>query len=279
MSEKTVHIVFQVLNFLHNLNELTSLNDAEKLLLITLASHKGVHGIYPSAKTLARELQKGESTIRRLIAQLIKKNLILVDYNLGKSSQYTIVNLSTTPLIGERGIDSDPSHRREDTPLTDERTTPLTGEKVITKLNNKVNNREGRTLRATPLTDEFRPDQKTRELVKSLSFTDEQRDDAMDKFFEYFLDSEEKKRDWQKTCRIWFRRERAYLDTKGKGGKLQAVAPTRQPDVYKKQEKEPAYTDPVKAKELMKGIMKSLKGQGGLTNGISPKVRGNGQSG
>lgn len=168
MSEsKTIHIVFQVINFLHSESSTPlKLSDSEKLLLITLASHKGIKGICPSIKTIARELKKGESSVFRLLAKLKKKGVILIEGQPGKANHYIIL----TPLTDERGTPLDPSHVREVTPLTDERGTPLTGERIRTNKNNKGITERARTQRA-PLPSSWKPDQKRMDLAHQTSIS------------------------------------------------------------------------------------------------------------
>ena len=209
MQEKTIHIVFQVINFLFSeASNHLKLSDSEKLLLINLASHKGVKGIYPSVRTIARELKKGESSVRRFISGLKTKGLILIDPVKGKSNHYTIVNLSTTPLNSERGIDTDPSQFREDPPLTSERGTPLNIEKVITKSNNKGRKEREREPRAHTLPVDFVVSKKSTQAILDMGFTPENREEILDKFIEYYTAKGNKMVDWQPIVVRWFQSER-----------------------------------------------------------------------
>lgn len=269
MSEKTVHVVFQILNFLHSEKSIAySLNDAERLLLITLASHKGAKGIYPSLKTLSRELKKKESTVRRWTASLAQKKLIRIDRTIGISNHYVLSEVLMTPLTSEQGTHTDPAQIRADPPLTSEQGTPLTSEQLITKRNNK-----GITERArAPIAFDFRPDQKTKDLIKELGFDQEQVAEIGEAFVAYFLDSGEARKDWQFEARKWFKREREFRDSKPIKESKEEMRPqrdTRQPELEIKS------TEPMRASELIRGIM-SANGllKGGKPNGLLENTRG-----
>ena len=116
---KSIHIVFQVLNFL-SLPELSAhyeLSPDEKLMLIFLAKYKGAKGICPRIRTLKKELQRSDRPIQKTLNRLREKKLILIDYIPGKASSYTLVlpllELSTTPVA-------------EDTPVVDDTPSPTT---------------------------------------------------------------------------------------------------------------------------------------------------------
>ena len=80
MSRK-VHIVFRLLNFLHSTEcHKYKLNDLDHRVLINLASHHGKKGIFPKQKTIALELKKGHSTIRRSLDKLESLGLIKRSY-------------------------------------------------------------------------------------------------------------------------------------------------------------------------------------------------------
>jgi hypothetical protein len=161
MSEKTVHIVFKVLNFLHSA-ESKSLNllDSEKLLLINLASHKGQNGIYPSITTIAKEMKKGYSTIKRLLNSLKEKDLILIHYQRGRVNSYSI-KLSTTQLTDEPTTHNLPSSSMSPHPAHRRATPQLMGEPLYNKRNNKENKREGSLV-------DFCPDESNEVLCQDL---------------------------------------------------------------------------------------------------------------
>ena len=149
---KEIHIVFKVLNFIHSFqSEKYKLNDAEKSVLINLASHKGAKGIFPKITTIAKEVKKGYSTVKRLLTSLNKKDLITIDHKLGKYSNYyinlDIINnekLSTSELTCEPcAIQNEPSTYPQVSSLASP--TQLTDELGIYIKNKKKREREGRT--------------------------------------------------------------------------------------------------------------------------------------
>lgn len=226
VSQAQIHVVFQVINFLYSeASAPLKLSDSEKLLLINLASHKGTKGIYPSVRTIARELKKGESSIRRFIAGLKKKGLITVDSILGKSNHYTILNLSTTPLNSEKGIETYPSHFREDSPLNSERGTPLNSEKVITKGNNNRRTERGATdRRAIPSLD-FLPNEESTKKIQEMGF---ERDEALQelaRFIEYYRAKGEKRLDWNLAVVKWFERSLEYARKEEPKDEIRSTVP------------------------------------------------------
>lgn len=76
---KDIHIVFQVLNWLHSDHQTQyQLLPNAKLLLINLASHKGIEGIFPSIDTLSKELNLAKRYVITLLNQLSKQKLIKI---------------------------------------------------------------------------------------------------------------------------------------------------------------------------------------------------------
>lgn len=101
MSKRDVHIVFQVLNFLHgNESSLFNLTPIEKLILINLASHLGRKGIYPSIFTICKELKLTKWPIIRALQSLELKTLLFIEKSTGKANHYKLqipdIKLSTT---------------------------------------------------------------------------------------------------------------------------------------------------------------------------------------
>lgn len=91
MSEKNIHIVFQVLNFVSNYCSIDyQLTTTDRLLLLILAKHHGVKGIYPSFTTLAKELKVTPRQVQKRILYLESQDLLIVDRKKGKSNYYTL---------------------------------------------------------------------------------------------------------------------------------------------------------------------------------------------
>lgn len=88
---KDIHIVFQVLNFIYGpaITEFKIL-DIDKHILILLAKHNGPGGIYPSTHTLAKELSKTPTYIKRRINFLEEKKLIQLERHYGRSHRYLL---------------------------------------------------------------------------------------------------------------------------------------------------------------------------------------------
>lgn len=88
-AKKEIHIVFQVLNFLHSDHHLAQITTpAEHLLLINLASHKGEKGICPSLTLIAKELKLSRMTVIRSIQRWEELDIVQIQKNNGKKSYY-----------------------------------------------------------------------------------------------------------------------------------------------------------------------------------------------
>lgn len=86
---KEIHIVFQVLNFLHSDHHLAMITTpAEHLLLINLASHKGIKGICPSLSLIAKELKLTKMTVIRSIERWEELEIIHRRKEAGKRNYY-----------------------------------------------------------------------------------------------------------------------------------------------------------------------------------------------
>jgi hypothetical protein len=160
MQKKTIHIVFQVLNFLSDpvLSFSFQLTADEKLLLLFLAKHKGHKGIYPSLQTLAKELHVHYRNVRRTLDRLKKKKLVIVDYVPGKSSNY-ILMIPLTQGVDAPTPDQPSETPRASTPSHPGRTRPDT-QGVHAPQSDKRNNRVNKTERArkrAPLSAFWKP--------------------------------------------------------------------------------------------------------------------------
>ena len=99
MSVKPIHMVFQVLNFIHSdISESYKLIPVDKLILITLASHKGIKGIFPMQETLAKEVGVKRRHLRYRLKHLEKIGLIFVE-KIGKNHHYHFAKLSTIEAL------------------------------------------------------------------------------------------------------------------------------------------------------------------------------------
>lgn len=110
---KEIHIVFQVLNFLHN-EGAKNLTPIEQLLLLTLASHKGKKGICPSIPRLCQETNLTKWPVQRALKTLETKNLISINKSAGRKSSYLLsipCTTSSSPATGS-------SHATSSSPAT-----------------------------------------------------------------------------------------------------------------------------------------------------------------
>lgn len=161
-NKKSQHIVFQVLNFLHNsISKTYKLLPIDKLILITLASHKGSKGIFPMQETLADELETSRRYMRSRLKFLEKSGLIFVEKMALKNHYHlTFISPLEDPQIPQE-------EKLEDLqiPLKRIYRSPNRGSTDATnnKLNNKIKNRErARAIRA-PLSDSWKPNKKNQE--------------------------------------------------------------------------------------------------------------------
>jgi len=173
MSEKKIHIVFEVLNFLHsNASKSYHLFQSEKLILINLASHMGQKGIFPAIDTIAEELSLDRKTVIKSLNSLAQKKIISVNKSAGLVNQYFIQKLSTTSTTHATGGMSGTSTTEWDYTSTTHATppVPLSGTRY-NKVNNKRNNREERArgkTRAFPLSDFFQPHENLKAVAQKL---------------------------------------------------------------------------------------------------------------
>lgn len=280
MSEKLIHIVFLVLNYLVSESaEEYKLLPIDKWILTILAKHHGAYGIFPNQSTIAREAKITLRYTKLRIKYLESIGLISIN-RMNRKNHYELSFLST---IGEPQ-NTYPAYKQieigepQNTSQVNHR-TPHRGTTVHT--NNPIKNIFKKTERErkerAPLPNDFQVDQKTGELIKSLSFTKDEAFKIGIAFSEYFLDNGEARKDWQFEARKWFRRERKILDSQGKSKKLPApVLPQR--DTYGDRTDEPS-GDPILAREFIKNIKKQFKSHGGLANGVLEKIRGDDEGG
>lgn len=167
MQEKSIHIVFQVLNFIFS--EASSnyrLLPVDRLLLVALAKHHGSKGIYPSTRTLARELHLSKTHIKERINYLDSINLIKINRKNGCSHFYYLEFLSTDRSTT---VDRLPEIDRSTTPAgTGQPQRPhrsTTVDRINTNNQNRLNKTErARINRALPLPDDFMINEKNKAL-------------------------------------------------------------------------------------------------------------------
>lgn len=274
--KKTVHIVFQVLNFLSrpHLSADYNLSSDEKLLLIFLAKYKGGGGIYPSVSTLGRHLQRNVTSIRRSLRRLLQKKLIKIQYVPGKSSNYTLFipcdDLSTTTGVDALGICDAPRASTPVHPVRTRPTTPRTDARLSERDNNHLNKTERtRTKRASALSDDFEPNKQSCQTAKEAGLTQDEANYEFEKFMNHYLENEEKKKDWQLVLKNWFIRAGEYKRTHGaitvKPEEVRSTVPWHKPsNAYR--------GDPQAIGRLLNGLPTKardhMNGSGGKNNGL-----------
>ncbi len=124
---KEIHIVFQVLNFLHSDHHYAIITcPNEHRVLINLASHNGVKGICPSIPTVAYELKIHADTVRRAIQKWQSLEVVEVERNPGKASSYLLSIPSPTPSTDATTSTNATPCTSATTPLAPVHTTPCT---------------------------------------------------------------------------------------------------------------------------------------------------------
>lgn len=212
MSNKPLHIVFQVLNFITSPDsdpyQLT--HDEEKLLLI-LAKHKGPKGIYPSIPTLAEKSKRTERSVMRTLVRLEEKHLIMVNRQQGKSNHYEIAELSTTPDVHVTPDMYDTPDVHVTTPLTSMAQTPdvhVTRSNKIIKTDNQ--NRERRKNRAHPLPDDYLHTELHEEKAQEFGWPADEFFECLDKFMAHHRAKGTEKVDWDAEFDLWLIREERF---------------------------------------------------------------------
>src|SRR5213075_2168567 len=165
MSEKIIHIVFQVLNFIHSASSKTyKLLPIDKLILLNLASHKGIKGIFPMQETIADEVDMTRRHLRNRLKYLEEIGLIFVE-KIGRRHYYHLQKLST---IGELQFPNDDAIGELQFLSQGNCSSSHRGITVATnnKVNNKIKKRERVRKKLAPFPPDFLPDQKTKDLVR-----------------------------------------------------------------------------------------------------------------
>lgn len=170
MSEKQIHIVFQVLNFILSIDSKTfALLSIDKLLLLALAKHQGPKGIYPSTITLAKELQVSPKHIKERINYLDDLKVIEVERKIGCVNRYKLTftdpNPSPTGYQSPLG-DQSPTGTR---PVTYRLPDPSpTGDTINTYNQNRLSKqREAQKSRSLSLSN-FSPEEQNQFLCRDL---------------------------------------------------------------------------------------------------------------
>lgn len=267
MQEKVTHIVFQVLNYLFSSQHKTKLLPVDKLILITLASHKGVKGIFPMQETLADEVGTSLRYMKTRLKYLEKNGFIFVE-QINRKNHYHLTFLSTASDLqitspkttGDLQITSQVIYRSPHRGSTDA---------TINKVSNKVRTERGRKGRAHPLSLPFEPNEESTEQAKRAGLTWEEANIALEKFVNHYCESGIEKTDWQLMLQNWLIREGDYKrknGTKTKKDQVRSTVPDYEPPTVERR------GDPEVMKNALKGILNQL-GRG-KPNGLGSEGEG-----
>lgn len=198
MTDKSIHIVFQVMNFVFGSSPLNKqLLPIDRLLLLAFAKHKGPKGIYPSQATLAKEVQISTRHLIDRLNYLEKINVIGIDRLSGRSNHYHLEFLSTTPepqFTGEPQFTSEPQFTP---PVNPSSPNPCTAVHPISKEDQQ---RVIKTERALSI---FEPDEANRVLAMELSSN-------LDEQVTRFTEIKPRKYQTQAEFREWLKKDSSY---------------------------------------------------------------------
>jgi hypothetical protein len=278
MQEKAIHIVFQVMNYIFG-ETLTDhlLLPVDRLLLLALAKHHGVKGIYPSTKTLAKELRISKTYVKLRINYLESIKLIRIDRKYGCSHSYFLEFLSTdraTTVDQSSTVDRStvvtPTGQLQ---LQDRSTTvdPI-------NINNqqRLNNTERRKKAALTLSDDFVPSKQSVKKAEEVGLTEDEANYEFDKFMNHYQEKQVEKTDWQFMLQTWFIRAGDYKRKKGpitvNSQEVKSTVPWYNPA--------DAQRGPAAIGNLLNGLAKQasehLNKQGIKTNGLGREEEGEG---
>jgi len=273
MTDKTIHVVFQVLNFLRSINSTEHAIIAnDKLLLVFLAAHQGEYGIFPNQQTLANELHLTVRHIRDRLKYLASLGLISIT-RVKRKHHYTLNFLTQIeelqfPYSPQKQLQQrNPSSSSQRNPSSAHRGTPVP---TNNNKNNQVNNSErAATKRAAPLTDDFLPTQATFDKAEELGLTEEEANQEVDKFMGHYLAKGIKNVDWDAALHKWFiqagiyKRKNKYTATAPKQDEVGSTVPWFNGH------------DPLRAFEIAQKILPN----GGSPNGLEGTTDGKTKSG
>jgi hypothetical protein len=137
----------------------------------------------------------------------------------------------------------------------------------IKRNNTKLNKteRSARKKAALPLSDDFEPTRETVQEAKRVGLTYDEANYELEKFFNYYLENEEEKTDWQLVLQNWFIRAGDY---KRKNGAITVNAQEVRSTVpwFNPERDAPRDSQPVNS--FMDQVRERLSTQGGKPNGI-----------
>jgi hypothetical protein len=210
-NKKDIHIVFQVLNFLC-LPVLDGLKllPIDKLLLLVLAKHQGVRGIFPSTSTLAKELNISPTYLKRIVNRLDKAGIIGVERKFGTRHHYHLLFLSTdrtTTVDRSTTVDQSTTVYATGQPQVLNRSTTVDTINKEDQLRRSKQRERAQKDRA-PLSADFFPTEKTKAIIEEMGYSEEEAEIIFEDFMDHFLDSDTVSNAWNKKVIKWFNNEK-----------------------------------------------------------------------
>lgn len=269
-----------------------SLSLTDRAVLMTIANHvRNGSDCYPSQEYLAAYLGTSKETIKRSLRSLKKKKLINSfkkpslnsRYKTSRHNYYALtlpVDNSVREVIHDpnhdvKGVTDDPCHS-----VIGVKSTPVigvTGDPLIEHSNRTIKNKEReRKKHALPLSPDFEVSRASCDKAQSLGLTEEEANDELDKFLNYYIEKGEEKTDWNLMLQNWFIRAAQYKtknkSVKGVNDAPQHITRCTVPD----------YVTPITeirgdrniAAQALGSIMEKLKLNGGKPNGLGSQGKG-----
>lgn len=257
MSDKPIHIVFQVINHLRHLCH-TSTSD--KLLLVTLASFSGVKGICPSAHKIGERMGFSDRQVYRVLNRLEDQKLIKIIRAQGKSHVFEFLFLSTTPdihVIGE--VIHTPDNVVIGTP--DIHVIPPMTTLSYHRITKGITNRNNRGEKL-PVPLDFFLTPKSKKHIDDLELEVDDANEIINKFLTYNAEKQTLSDDWNRMLRAWIDREMRFRREREESKRLQ------QPEKTPWYHEQDAGMPRGNALASIGKILEKLKsnGQGGHTN-------------
>jgi hypothetical protein len=227
---KNIHIVFQVLNFLYSIeSKKFNLLPNDERILINLAHHNGPKGIFPSVKTIAKELNITDRYVRERLSFMAGKKVILIDKNDGKRNSYLLhflLSINETEFYNNLS-DSCPTTEPQFTPelqftpepqfhipLNPSSATPEPQFRHITTKDQPINNKDKRKehlqkrdASKTAISKNFTPNENHAKLANQFDLKLERERDS---FIDYYKAHGKRMINWNSAFNNWLRKSSEF---------------------------------------------------------------------
>lgn len=203
MSEKQIHIVFKVLNFIRSLQARQyHLIAFDKLLLIFLANHHGKKGIYVGHPLLASELDVSRRYVKERLSHLKKLGLILVTRK-GNRWFYSFEFISST---GELQFPTYVPAGEPQFPKLGNYSSPSWGT-VVPHINKDINKDLKTDIthagRASNLKSDFYPSLEAIEYAQKLGISASDVNEQIVRFKRHYVGENKKRKNWDAQFKTW----------------------------------------------------------------------------